>query len=87
MTMNALLGELHMVKVLHQHSGVCPFAHQWKYNPQAHAKVSTRLSCQLSSSRTRLEVEGLEVVQVHFDPSQTDNKDRQGPISFMPVNT
>ena len=36
--MNALLGELRMVKVLHQQSGVCLFTHQWKWNLQAHAE-------------------------------------------------
>lgn len=36
--MNALLGELRMVKVLHQQSGVCLFTHQWKWTPQAHAE-------------------------------------------------
>uniref|UniRef100_M4BXI7 Uncharacterized protein n=1 Tax=Hyaloperonospora arabidopsidis (strain Emoy2) TaxID=559515 RepID=M4BXI7_HYAAE len=36
--MNALLGELHMVNMLHQQSGVYLFTHQWKWKPQAHAE-------------------------------------------------
>ena len=36
--MNPLLGELRMVKVRHQQSGVCLFTHQWKWNAEAHAE-------------------------------------------------
>ena len=107
--MNALLGELHMVKVLHQQSGVCLFTHQWKWKPQAHAEgvgalvmsftqfareidgggavlCSVYTSCMYTLSNCMLYNNVLEVVQVHFDPSQTDKKDRQSS-SFMPVST
>ncbi|KAG1710847.1 hypothetical protein DVH05_013571 [Phytophthora capsici] len=74
--MNVLLGELRMVKVLHQQSGVCLFTHQWKWNPQAHAEGVDALV--MSFTQFAREIDGGEVVQVHFDPSRTDKKDRSG---------
>ncbi|KUF80424.1 hypothetical protein AM587_10017503 [Phytophthora nicotianae] len=80
--MNALLGELRMVKVLHQQSGVCLFTHQWKWNPHAHAEGVDALV--MSFTQFAREIDGGEVVQVHFDPSKTDKKDRSGS-SPMPA--
>ncbi|KAE9045384.1 hypothetical protein PR003_g2346 [Phytophthora rubi] len=74
--MNALLGELRMVKVLHQQSGVCLFTHQWKWNPQAHAEGVDALV--MSFTQFAREIDGGEVVQAHFDPSRVDKKDRSG---------
>ncbi|KAG2790703.1 hypothetical protein PC129_g2536 [Phytophthora cactorum] len=82
--MNALLGELRMVKVLHQQSGVCLFTHQWKWNPQAHAEGVDALV--MSFMQFAREIDGGEVVQVHFDPSRTDKKDRSGS-SPMPASS
>ncbi|POM72332.1 Hypothetical protein PHPALM_10965 [Phytophthora palmivora] len=82
--MNALLGELRMVKVLHQQSGVCLFTHQWKWNPQAHAEGIDALV--MSFTQFAREIDGGEVVQVHFDPSRTDKKDRSNS-SPMPASS
>ncbi|ETI52543.1 hypothetical protein F441_04251 [Phytophthora nicotianae CJ01A1] len=82
--MNALLGELRMVKVLHQQSGVCLFTHQWKWNPHAHAEGVDALV--MSFTQFAREIDGGEVVQVHFDPSKTDKKDRSGS-SPMPSSS
>ncbi|RLN02253.1 hypothetical protein BBJ28_00000238 [Nothophytophthora sp. Chile5] len=76
-----------MVKVLHRQSGVCLFTHQWKWDPQAHAEGVDALV--LSFTQFAREIDGGDVVQVHFDPSSSsaraDKKDRPGsgplPIS------
>ncbi|KAK1944993.1 hypothetical protein P3T76_003526 [Phytophthora citrophthora] len=78
--MNVLLGELRMVKVLHQQSGVCLFTHQWKWNPQAHAEGVDALV--MSFTQFAREIDG---GGVHFDPSRTDKKDRSGS-SPMPAS-
>ncbi|KAG7400031.1 hypothetical protein PHYBOEH_007099 [Phytophthora boehmeriae] len=65
-----------MVKVLHQQSGVCLFTHQWKWNPNAHEEGVDALV--MSFTQFAREIDGGEVVQVHFDPSRTDKKDRAG---------
>ncbi|KAI9914384.1 hypothetical protein PsorP6_008178 [Peronosclerospora sorghi] len=82
--MNALLAELRMVKVLHHQSGVCLFTHQWKWNPQAHAEGVDALV--MSFTQFAREIDGGEVVQVHFDPSRADKKDGAGS-SLMPASS
>uniref|UniRef100_M4B5U4 Uncharacterized protein n=1 Tax=Hyaloperonospora arabidopsidis (strain Emoy2) TaxID=559515 RepID=M4B5U4_HYAAE len=76
---------MHVVKVLHQQSGVCLFTHQWKWKPQAHAEGADALV--MSFTRFAREIDGGVVVQVLFVPSQTDKKDRRSSSSFMLVNT
>ncbi|CAI5740224.1 unnamed protein product [Hyaloperonospora brassicae] len=83
--MNALLGELHMVKVLHQQSGVCLFTHQWKWKPQAHAEGVDALV--MSFTQFAREIDGGEVVQVHFDPSQADSSKDRPSSSFVPTSS
>ncbi|CEG35132.1 uncharacterized protein PHALS_13888 [Plasmopara halstedii] len=82
--MHALLGELRMVKMLHQQTGVCVFTHQWKWNPQAHAEGVDALV--LSFTQFAREIDGGEVVQVHFDPSKTGKTNRPG-ISPTPASS
>ncbi|CAI5704653.1 unnamed protein product [Peronospora farinosa] len=82
--MNALLGELRMVKVLHQQSGVCLFTHQWKWNLHAHAEGVDALV--MSFTQFAREIDGGEVVQVHFDPSRIDQMDRSS-TSPMPASS
>uniref|UniRef100_M4BKU6 Uncharacterized protein n=1 Tax=Hyaloperonospora arabidopsidis (strain Emoy2) TaxID=559515 RepID=M4BKU6_HYAAE len=79
--MVALLGELHMFKLLHQQSGGYLFTHQWKWILQAHAEDVYALV--MSFTQFAREIDGGEVVRVHFDPSQNDEKDRHSSSSCI----
>ncbi|CAH0518423.1 unnamed protein product [Peronospora belbahrii] len=63
---------------MHQQSGVCLFTHQWKWNAEAHAEGVDALV--MSFTQFAREIDGGEVVQVHFDPSRSDKTDRSGTI-------
>jgi hypothetical protein len=64
--MNALLGELRMVKVLHQQSGVCLFTHQWKWSPQAHAEGVDALVMSFTQFAREIDGGGTVIIRQGF---------------------
>ncbi|GAB9464186.1 hypothetical protein Gpo141_00001626 [Globisporangium polare] len=81
--------ELRMLKLLDRQSGVCLFTEQWKWHPHAHPEGVDALV--QSFTQFAREIDGGEVMQVHFNPTSCkndpkfadDRRPSSGPMQFM----
>uniref|UniRef100_K3WGT5 Longin domain-containing protein n=1 Tax=Globisporangium ultimum (strain ATCC 200006 / CBS 805.95 / DAOM BR144) TaxID=431595 RepID=K3WGT5_GLOUD len=80
--------ELRMLKILDRRSGICLFTEQWKWHPHAHAEGVDALV--QSFTQFAREIDGGEVMQVHFNPTMgkndpkiaDDRRPSSGPMQF-----